>query len=489
MNCRRLWRSAAACPRRLVFALVVILQVPCSSADRPNVVFVAVDDMRCDAGCYGHAEAQTPNIDRLAGSGVLFERAYCQQALCNPSRASLLSGLRPDTLEIWNLTRGLRDVRPEITTLPQLFRREGYHTQGIGKIFHNWRTKTKGDPASWSVPAELHFARHDDDQPMVTGELPEDRATAPRCHCLDVSDEAYFDGRIAGKAVAALKQRSVSRQPFFLAVGFWKPHLPFNAPQKYWDLYDRSSISLPVQPIRPIAAPEPAFHDSREIMRAVGDGGLTLAEVRELRHGYLAGVSFLDAQLGRVLDALDSEQLRKNTIVVFWSDHGFHLGENTLWCKTSNFERDARVPLLISVPESQNSGARCHTPVELLDLYPTLAELCGLSLPHEVDGVSLVPLLENPTETADRYAYTQHPRPAYYKDVPEVMGVSVRSERFRYTEWRKFDSGRVLARETYDYRDGMNESRNVFGQIDKDQQARLRQHLEQVFPRRPMAGK
>lgn len=459
----------------------------CMADGRPDVLFVAVDDMRCDAACYGHDTAITPHLDRLAQSAVLFEHAYCQQALCNPSRASLLTGLRPDSLKIWNLTRGLRDARPDVVTLPQMFRQQGYFTQGVGKIFHNWRTALKGDPQSWSVPAQYHFARHDDDQPVLFGDAPADAATAPRCHRLDVPDTAYFDGRIAATAAEVIEQRAAMRErgeddsPLFLAVGFWKPHLPFNAPARYWNLYDDSRIRLPEFSSKPVNAPAIAFHDSREIMRAAGKQGLSTAQVRELRHGYLAGISYLDAQLGRLLDALEQSGLRQNTIIVFWSDHGFHLGENSLWCKTSNFERDARVPLIISLPH--HSGGRvCRVPVELVDLYPTLAQLCRLSLPGPVDGTSLVPLLNQPDLPLARCAWTQHPRPAYYKGQPEVMGVSVRNAHRRYTEWRDFKTGKVLAREAYDYRDE-KEQRNIVDHLSAEDLAELKRQLCLKFPR------
>lgn len=470
-----------------VCLLLIGLSASCPAADRPHVLFVAVDDMRCDAACYGHDEVITPHLDRLAQSAVVFQRAYCQQALCNPSRASLLTGLRPDSLRIWNLTRGLRDARPDIVTLPQLFRQQGYFTQGIGKIFHNWRTTLKGDPDSWSVPAQYHFARHDDDQPLLAGELPPDRATAPRCHRLDVPDSAYFDGRIAAAAVDVIRERAASpdtdAEPLFLAVGFWKPHLPFNAPARYWQLYEQSQIRLPKFARKPDGAPAVAFHDSREILRAADKQGLTLQQVRELRHGYLAGISYLDAQLGRLLDALDQTRLRENTIIVFWSDHGFHLGENSLWCKTSNFERDARVPLLISLPDGRGGGQVCPVPVELVDLYSTLAELCELPLPSETDGVSLVPLLRQPGQPLDRCAWTQHPRPAYYKGQPEVMGVSVRNAQMRYTEWRDFQTGRVLAREAYDYQSDFGERRNIVDELPADTLTRMQERLCEKFPR------
>ncbi len=457
---------------------------------KPNVLFVAVDDMRNDAGCYGNTEVITPNIDRLAARGVRFDMAYCQQAVCNPSRASLLTGRRPDTLRIWNLTKGLRQSDPDVVTLPQLFKNNGYFTQGIGKIFHNWRTEEHGDPQSWSVPAVYHYSRHDDDVPEVEGDLPPDLATAPRCMQLDVPDEAYFDGRIADLAVKSLQEQAKKGDPFFLAVGFWKPHLPFNPPKKYWDMYDRSKLSMPAHPEAPKNVPRIALHPSSEIMRAAGDDGLSDDEVRELRHGYLAGISFLDAQLGKVLDELDRLDLAKNTIVVFWSDHGFHLGEQSLWAKTSNFELDARVPLIIATPDSPNAGQGTDALTELLDLYPTLAELCGLPAPEGLEGVSLVPVLKDPSADVQAAAYTQHPRPNYYKGEPEAMGVSVRTERYRYTEWRDFKTGEVVASELYDHAADPDETINIIDTPpDAGTMANLKHLLEEKFPRQGYVGR
>ncbi len=454
-----------------------------AAEERMNVLFIAVDDMRNDAGCYGHPEAITPNIDRLASRGVRFDRAYCQQALCNPSRASLLCGRRPDSLGIWNLTKGLREADPNVVTLPQLFKQHGYFTQGIGKIFHNWRTVDKGDAQSWSVPAVLHYARHDDDMPLVHSELPPDTATAPRCMRLDVPDNAYFDGRAADFAVEALKERGEDGKAFFLAVGFWKPHLPFNPPAKYWGLYDRKNIAMPIHPEPTEGVPEVALHDNREIMGAAGKDGLSVDDIRELRHGYLAGISFLDVQLGKVLDELDRQNLSRNTVIVFWSDHGFHLGENSLWCKTSNFERDARVPLIIAVPECKHAGCGTDSLVELVDLYPTLAELCGLVPPGRLDGVSLVPILSQPTVSLKSASYTQHPRPAYYNTQPDFMGVSLRTDRYRYTEWRQFSSGDVAATELYDYQVDPNETENMASAASKETLMSLSRLLDQKFPR------
>jgi iduronate 2-sulfatase len=431
-----------------------------------NVLFIAVDDMRVELGCYGHQQVISPNIDGLASRGTLFERAYCQQAVCNPSRASLLTGLRPQTLGIWDLPTHFRQVRPDVVTLPQLFKDNGYFAQDVGKIFHNWRQDVyQGDPVSWSVPAEMHYASHGTDAPQVEEPIPPDLVNVPRCEMRDVPDDAYFDGRVAKRAVEVLRERKQAGTPFFLAVGFWKPHAQFNAPKQYWDMYDPATIQPPAYPDPPRNVPSLALHDSREILRgftARPNGRPTAEEVLVLRRGYLAAISYVDAQIGVVLDELDRLDLQSNTIIVFWSDHGFHLGEHGLWAKTSNFELDAHVPMIISLP-GQTQPQRSNAVVELIDIYPTLTDLCGLSASKELEGESLKPILEDPETKTKGGAWTWHPRPAYPAegDQPQAMGYSLRTARFRFTQWRDMASEEVLAQELYDHRVDPHETNNL----------------------------
>lgn len=468
-----------------LFALAVISVMDCVDRAWPhapyNVLFIAADDLRCDLGCYGHPLVKTPNVDRLAQRGLLFERAYCQQAVCNPSRASILTGRRIDSLRVWDLRTHFRDTTPRAVTLPEHFKKSGYFTQNVGKIFHNWLHQIQGDPQSWSVPAQMHFASHATDKPQLDQPWPASSAVDPKCECRDVSDEAYFDGRVAALAVDALRSCAANSQPFFLAVGFWKPHSPMNAPKKYWDLYQRDEILMPSNDSWPTDTPRIAWHNSREIL---GEGKnarqLSSDAIREIRHGYLANISYLDAQIGKVLNELDRLRMADRTIVVFWSDHGFHLGEHTLWAKTSNFELDTRVPLILSLPESLRtkleqrrdtskppaSTGRTSSIVELLDLYPTLVELCGLQPQNECEGVSLVPVFCDSTATVREAALSQHPRPAYYQDRPTAMGYTIRTNTHRYTEWRDWNTGNTLARELYDHRKDAEETRNLAHQSD-----------------------
>ena len=465
-------------------AAVALPAVVCAADAKPNVLLIVADDLRTELGCYG-SQALTPNLDRLAARGLRFERAYCQQALCNPSRSSMLCGLRPDTLGLWVNGLHFRELNPRVVTLPEFFKRHGYVTRDVGKIFHNWHTQAHGDRQSWSAPEFLHYANHGDDKPMVDGAPPADGATAPKCERRDVPDEAYFDGRVAAEAVRVMKE--IKDGPFFLAVGFWKPHAPFNAPAKYWNLYDRAKLP-PLDPRRPTDAPEIAFHDGREI-RGIPPNQVTFtpAEAAEIRHGYYAGTSYMDAQVGKVLAELDALGLRESTVVVFCADHGYHLGEHGLWCKTSNFERDARVPLIVAPPKFARGGTRSAALVELLDVYPTLVDLCGLPAATELEGRSLAAVLADPTAAVKEAAYTQHPRPSYpdrtEKGVPDAMGYSVRTARYRYTEWRDWESGRVVGRELYDHATDPDELTNaIAAPADPAAAAAAQRQLHERFP-------
>jgi iduronate 2-sulfatase len=341
--------------RILCLAAALASAAASPAADRPNVLFVLADDLRTDLGVYGSA-AKTPHLDALAARGVRFDRAFCQQALCNPSRSSFLTGRRPDTLRLWSNGTHFRENNPDVVTLPQWFKRHGYESRCVGKVFHNWHTKEKGDRRSWSADEFLYYANHGDDVPEVSGALPantardvgRDYGKVPLCERRDVPDEAYFDGRVAAEAVKVLA--AVKDRPFFLAVGFWKPHAPFNAPKRYWDRYDPKTLPA-LDPAWPKDAPEWAFHDSREVLGLPPKRITPSADdAAAMRHGYLANIAYLDEQAGKVLTALDTHGLTRKTVVVFVSDHGYHVGEHGLWGKTSCFERDARVPLVVAAP-------------------------------------------------------------------------------------------------------------------------------------------
>ena len=405
-------------------------------ARAPNVVFVAVDDLRPLLGGYG-APAKTPNLDALLADGARFEHAYCQQSVCGPSRASLLTGRRPESTGVHRNVQHFRDALPSVLTLPQFFKQHGWVTESLAKVFHVGYE----DHQSWSVREWFPDTMGYDD-------------TGPSMSAPDVPDERLQDGQVAAHAVAELWH--LRDRPFFLAIGFSKPHLPFNPPRRYWDLYPEGELPLANNPQPPDGVPAIALTDSGEL-RGFSDipkqGPIPEAKARELVRGYYASVSFMDAQIGKVLRALDETGLRERTIVVVWGDHGFHLGEHGLWCKSTNFEVAARAPLIVRAP-GRRRGVRIDALVELVDVYPTLAELAGLPRPEGLEGTSFAPLLDDPDRPWKSAAFTEHPR-----SLGEVMGRSMRTARFRYTEWAH--GAEVIGRELYDHERDPEENVNI----------------------------
>jgi iduronate 2-sulfatase len=479
--------------RWVLSTLALFVAMSAHAAEKPNVLFIVADDLRPELGCYGSV-AKTPNLDALAKRGLQFDMAFCQQAVCNPSRSSFLSGKRPDTLHLWSNGTHFREKNPDVVTLPQWFKENGYETRNVGKIFHNWHTKEKGDRRSWSADEFLYYANHGDDVPEVKEPLPANLALdvgrnygkVPLCERRDVPDEAYYDGRIATEAVKVLGE--VKDKPFFLAVGFWKPHAPFNAPKKYWDLYDAKKLPPLLAVNRPKGAPDIAFHDSREILGAPPKQIKPNADqIAEMRHGYFANISYMDTQVGKVLKALNDNKLTDRTIIVFIADHGYHIGEFGLWGKTSCFELDDRVPLIVSAPGMKTAGKSTSDMVELLDLFPTLTELCGLKNPKGLEGVSLARAVTDGEKGTKGVAFTQHPRPAYFDRtptaVPDAMGYSVRTPAGRYTEWRDWATGKLIAAEYYDRGDESEKTRNMFDEMkDTKELKAARTALHAQFP-------
>ena len=445
------------------FSLTADAQV---AAKRPNVLFVAIDDLRPALGCYGDETAVTPNIDRLASRGTLFRRAYCQQAVCSPSRLSLLTGRRPDTIRVWDLATHFRDALPNVVTLPQHFKNHGYHTRSIGKIFHGGGKPAK-DPPSWSEEPLYDIARDASTRYALPKNLAGKGLKRSAAEAADVPDNAYIDGIVCEAALAALAQLQAKDGPFFLAVGFRKPHLPFCAPLKYWDLYDRSKIPLPVTGKHPQNAPELAVRGWKELEGYTDipeDGQLSLEKIRELRHGYYACVSYVDALVGRLLDELKRRALTESTVIVLWGDHGYHLGEQGLWTKANNYELSTRAPLIVSVPRQTRPGAKTDALVEFVDVYPTLADVCGLDPPDGVDGISLGPLLAEPERAWKAAVFSQYPRARKgnrHRGHGDIMGYAVRTKRYRYVQWREWETRRAVARELYDHERDPNEMHNI----------------------------
>jgi iduronate 2-sulfatase len=499
----------------------------------PNVLFITVDDLRPELGCYEKPHVVSPHIDKLAARGVVFQRAYSQQAICNASRASFLTGLRPDSTGVYDLVTHFRKKVPDVVTLPQLFREHGYHTQAIGKIYHPAFPgygigSDLGDPVSWSEPHWLGGPRYyysplgeklareafnaamnstQAGGPNWVAEVKARKAAGQNqdspaagddewktvnvrvlaTEAPEVPDETLYDGQVAERAIAALRRQKErqgatpagSGQPFFLAVGFLKPHLPFIAPRKYWDLYDPAKLEIAANPGPPHDAPAAALAVPMDELRDTyprdvlvpsphaqapdpqvpydlpKSGPLTREQAIQLRRGYYACVSYVDAQVGRIVAELERLDLAKDTIIVLVGDHGFSLGEHGLWGKLTNFEDSTRSPLIIAAPGRAAGGGRTPALVELVDVYPTLCDLAGLPKPDRLEGTSLVPLLKDPGSEWKTAAFSQYPRKG-------LMGYSMRTDRYRYTVWQSTDDARVNAgTELYDHTIDPSETMNL----------------------------
>jgi len=437
---RRSFLSAAASP------------LLARAARRPNVLFLAADDLNNSLGCYGHGVVKSPNIDKLAFSGVLFERAYCQFPLCGPSRASLLTGMRPDRSQVLGNNVDFREFHPHAVTLPQLFKNNGWYSAREGKMYHMNVPGEVGSPKYQDEASWNHSVSPPGLEDKSTGEG--GRLTPPGrgfgMQWISTADaKGQADDNAAEHAIGLLEQHR--SQPFFLGVGFVRPHLPFVAPSRYYDLYPVDSIPAPQNPPGDL-------DDIPELARKVrpqlwNHMGMDERQQRMARRGYYASTSFMDAQTGRVLDALDKMGLRDNTIVVFWGDHGWNLGEHTRWQKMSLMEGSARVPLIIRAPGARGNGRKARGLTEFVDVYPTLAELCGLNTPSTTQGRSLAPLLQDPAKTGKAAAYTQ-------LLFESIEGRSVRTDHFRYIRWKDLKSGDT-GEELYDHRRDPGEFTNL----------------------------
>jgi iduronate 2-sulfatase len=445
-----------------------------------NVLFIAVDDLRPALGCYGDPLAITPNIDKLANQGVVFSKHYVQIPSCAPSRASMLTGLRPDELKITDHATHLRDMRPDVVTLPELFKQNGYTTVNIGKIFH-YAAGGFNDAQSWSyehLSVNMGWPSF-----YADPENKQVNAKASSVECLDTDDAAYLDGQYTDLSISYIEKFKESNTPFFLAVGYQKPHLPFTAPKKYWDLYGREIFRHIEDRDRPVNAPEIAFHNWQELRGYTdisSDGPLAAEKEMELRHGYYACVSYIDTQVGKLLNTLDELGLRENTVIVLWGDHGFHLGEQNIWAKSTNFDMSAHAPLIISVPGTANSGVKTNAIVESLDIYPTIIDLCDISPEDALTGRSLKPLLEDPKHGWDNVAYNQFARPygaAIGGRTPKShMGYSVRTTSWRYTSWYNFEKDLFEFHELYEM-ETPGSSENLAG---KPEFSQIQEQLHQM---------
>jgi len=500
-------------------------------AKKPNILFIAVDDLKPIMGCYGNKLIKTPNIDRLARMGTMFSNNYCQQAVCGPTRASLMTGMRPDYTKVWDLKTQMRDINPNIVTLPQYLISQGYNTVGTGKIFHPSSAIKRIDPVSWNMPymepEEKDYAnglgkpansqyqkpenkalflvkrervQRDDDDEMPTS------IKGPSVENIDVPDDAYDDGVITLKAKNQMVKMHKDQKPFFLAVGYHKPHLPFVAPKKYWDLYNRADMPMASFQEHATNAPEIAYHKSGELRNYTdipafamfNEPGLHIRlkteKQLELIHGYFAAVSYLDAQVGILLNTLDSLGTLNNTVIVLWGDHGWHLGDHDLWEKHTNLEQATRAPLIIAAPGMKPGTSSSLS--EHLDIFPTLCDLASVPVPAHLQGKSLKPIMQNKKAVVNEFAISQYPRKLNKEQMKKnnytsnaMMGYSMRTDKYRFTIWMNdfttndaFSESKVYATELYDYVADPLEKKNV---IDEKEYAKtsteLRKQMIEFF--------
>lgn len=502
----------------LSILLVLLTICPDSKSQqsaRPNILFIAVDDLKTVLGAYGNKMVKTPNIDRLASMSTVFLRNYCQQSVCGPTRASLMTGMRPDYTRIWDLKTQMRDMNPDILTIPQYLISQGYNTVGTGKIYHPSSAINKIDPASWNMPylepkasdfannlgspANRQYQKPENKQlflvkrERVQRENDDEEPTSikgPSTECIDVPDHAYEDGVITLLAKKKLIELSKQTKPYFMAVGFHKPHLPFVAPKKYWDLYKREDMPLAEFTEHAKDAPEIAYHKSGELRNYIDIPAFAQYNIpgnyirlkeekqKELIHGYYAAVSYMDAQVGILLNTLDSLGTLKNTIIVLWGDHGWHLGDHDLWEKHTNLEEATRAPLIIAGPGIK--PGRTNSLSEHVDIFPTICDLAGLRIPTQLHGKSLKPVMVNNNNSVKDFSMSQYPRKLNKEEMikhgfssNKMMGYSMRTSQFRYTVWmndfttdQPFDPKKVYAAEMYDLKADPMEKTNIID-VDK----------------------
>lgn len=438
---------------RIIFLLLALILSNPSAADgkkKWNVLFIMSDDLNCDLGSYGHPVVKSPHLDKLARSGVRFEHAYCQYPLCNPSRASMMTGRRPDTTGVLGNGNHFRKKLPDVATLPELFKKNGYYSARVGKIYHygvpgQIGTSGMDDPQSWDEV--INPSGHDRViENKIINLVPTNRNIGGSLTWIndpDSTDKDQTDGKVATETIRLLEKNK--DKPFFIACGFFRPHVPCIAPQKYFDMYSLKQIQLQQNVDEEIKDIPPAALRVRP-----PNHGIEETKLKEMKRAYYASVTFMDAQVGRVLNALERLGLAENTIVTFVGDHGWCLGEHGQWQKMLLFEEVARVPMIIYVPGEKGNGRSCSRPVELIDFYPTLAEYAGLTAPSGFEGKSLKPLLQNPKAEWDRPAFTQ-------VSTGDRKGRSVRTERWRYTEWADGKAGTEL----YDHEKDPREYQNL----------------------------
>lgn len=439
----------------LTLALLIGISSLAAAEKKLNVLFISADDLNCNLSSY-NSQVKTPHLDRLAAMGVQFDKAYCQQPLCGPSRASVMTGLRPDTLDMHSNRNELRVKNPGVVTLGELFRKNGYYSARAGKIYHYGNPSQIGtdgsdDPATWDDRYNPAGMDHLQEENIINYGRPTTDYGISMAWWDPVSrDEEHTDGMVASRIIERIENRG--DKPFFLAAGFFNPHCPYVAPKRYFDLYPLDEITMPdLDEAKADLEDVPEMALTRDMKNwPYYFDGVSVEEARKCKQAYFATISFIDAQVGRLLDTLEKEGLMESTVIAFWSDHGYFLGEKGLWYKRKAFELSARVPMILAGPGIAQGGTSKRT-VELLDLYPTLADLCGLEAPDKLEGRSLRPLLVNPDATWDNPAVTQIWNSA------RSWGYSIRTERWRYTEWLRGNAGKEL----YDHANDPDEIHNL----------------------------
>jgi iduronate 2-sulfatase len=468
--------------------ITAILPAPdCQAQSKPNVLLICVDDLKPTIGCFGDSIAKTPHIDSLAKRGVRFDAAYCNQAVCSPSRNALMTGLRPQTIGVYDLETHFRKAAPDAVTFSQHFVRNGYVAQGLGKIYHVGHGNVD-DKQSWSVPSwrprKPGYVLESSLDSIVTDKNGKKRG--PATESADVPDDSYADGAVADEAIKRLQSLSKSPdQPFFLAVGFMKPHLPFVAPKKYWDLYDPNELPMPQTTTPPKGAPSYAptnFGELRNYSDMPAMGAIDEPTTRNLIHGYYAAISYMDSQLGRVLDEAKALGLFDNTIVILWGDHGWHLGDHGMWCKHTNYEQASRIPVIIAAP-SGTQGQASKALIESVDIYPTVAQLAGLPIPENLDGRSFAGVIADPSSDARPYVTHVYPR-------GQQIGRAIRDSRYRMVQWKvpgKPDQSAEI--ELYDYQDDPLETVNLASSQPQVVKSMLQWLAEHPEAKKPFRGK
>lgn len=470
---------------KLLTSLLILISSIAYSQEKPNILFIAIDDMKPLIANYGTGDVITPNIDKLTNSGTVFLNAYCQFPVCGPSRASIMTGLRPEVTGILDLKTRMRDVNPNALTIPQHFKNNGYQTAGKGKIFDPRcvESRAKDDPESWTIPYEgPKGAKYGFNKKYGKKDA---------SWIVDAPDEEFHDGVIRNQGIDELEIMASKNEPFFLAVGFKKPHLPFNAPKKYYDLYKREDFKIAsYQDAPPNSNSKYVLNNNNELLSynpvpteldtntryspfEVGKS-LSVSQQQELLHGYFACVSFVDAQIGLLLASLEKTGKAENTIIVLWGDHGFHLGDHGMWGKHTTMEQAARVPMIISGKGIIQQ--KSQEIVELIDLFPTLCELSKLDVPNHLNGKSIAPILASKENDSKGYAITQYKRNG-------AFGYSIRTEKYRYTEWVD-GKGEVVYSDLYNLEDAFIEDENILEKTDKKEinklKSILREHKEEL---------